>query len=94
MFPIRQGTLRASPFFFFFKSTIYNAVLECSPQAHNTNSAYSTTTLHIARYYTTKASRPPSGGQMQAKAHEYSKKTSPFRAVKKSRPPQLGPRTQ
>jgi hypothetical protein len=39
---------------FFFKSTIYNAVLERSPQAHNTNSAYSKTMLHIAHYYTTK----------------------------------------
>jgi hypothetical protein len=41
-------------FFFFFISTIYNAVLERSPRAHNTNSAYSKTTLRIARYYTTK----------------------------------------
>jgi transposase InsO family protein len=41
-------------FFFFFLSTIYNAVLERSPRAHNTNSAYSKTTLRIARYYTTK----------------------------------------
>jgi hypothetical protein len=41
-------------FLFIFKSTIYNAVLERSPQgAHNTNSAYSKTTLHIAHYYTT-----------------------------------------
>jgi hypothetical protein len=37
------------------------------------------------------ASGPPSGGQTQAEAHEYSKTASPFRAVKKSRPPPPGP---
>jgi hypothetical protein len=40
------------------------------------------------------ASGPPSGGQTQAKTHEYSKTTSPFRVVKKSRPPHLGLHTQ
>jgi hypothetical protein len=40
------------------------------------------------------ASGPPSGGQTQAKTHEYSKTMSPFRAMKKSRPPHLGLRTQ
>jgi hypothetical protein len=40
------------------------------------------------------ASGPPSGGQTQAEAHEYSNATSPFRAVKKSRPPRTGLRTQ
>jgi hypothetical protein len=46
--------LGTSFFFFFFISTIYNAVLERSLWAHNTNSTYSKTTLRIARYYTTK----------------------------------------
>jgi hypothetical protein len=40
------------------------------------------------------ASGPPSGGQTQAAAHEYSNVTAPFRAVKKSRPPNMGLRTQ
>jgi hypothetical protein len=40
------------------------------------------------------ASGPPSGGQTQAEAHEYSITTSPFRVVKKSRPPHLGLHTQ
>jgi hypothetical protein len=40
------------------------------------------------------ASGPPSGGQTQAAAHEYSNVTVPFRAVKKSRPPNMGLRTQ
>jgi hypothetical protein len=41
-------------FFFFFFFLIYNVVLDRSPRAHNTNSAYSKTTLRIAHYYTTK----------------------------------------
>jgi hypothetical protein len=89
-----QGTLSSFFFSFFFKSTIYNTVLKRSPWAHNTNSVYSKTTLRIARYYTTKASEPPSGRQTQAAAHEYSNVMAPFRAVKKSRPPNTGLRTQ
>jgi hypothetical protein len=38
-------------FFIFFNSTIYNAVLDRSLRACNTNSTYSKTTLRIACYY-------------------------------------------
>jgi hypothetical protein len=37
-------------FFFFFKSTIYNAGLNRSPRAHNTNRTYSKTMLRNACY--------------------------------------------
>jgi hypothetical protein len=46
------GALRTdAAFFLIFISTIYNAVLDRSPRACNTNSTYSKTTLRIARYY-------------------------------------------
>jgi hypothetical protein len=49
--PLGKVVASCQPFLFILFSTIYNAVLNHSPQARNTNSTYSKTTLCIARYY-------------------------------------------
>jgi hypothetical protein len=46
-----SGGVTSFFFSFFFKSTIYNVVLDHSLRARSTNSTYSKTTLHIAHYY-------------------------------------------
>jgi hypothetical protein len=85
------------PFFFFFFFLNQQFITRCSNAVCGPIiQTVRTLRLRYALPVITQpnASGPPSGGQTQAKTHEYSKTMSPFRAVKKSRPPHLGLRTQ
>jgi hypothetical protein len=85
------------PLFFFFFFFYQQFITRCSNAVRGPIiQTVRTLRLRYALPVITQSSTsgPPSGGQTQAEAHEYSITTSPFRAVKKSRPPHLGLHTQ
>jgi hypothetical protein len=65
-------------FFFFFKSSIYNAGLARSPRAAHTNTEYSTTTLRSARYVLPKPRDLLLAGKRRPKPTNIPRQRRPF----------------